>query len=142
MFRVLQPIEPRTASEQAAYAKWLDQSNRPPDGPVRPHPRRGRRDPPPLWIVLFLPAGIIFVFMLFFADSGGARLRPGDDDGRGGGDDHLDAAPAWFLDNPYHPGVGGLAPTAMQRAISQTEQAATLVGIKIAPPCDARGLAS
>ena len=41
---------------------------RPRGGPTE-RPRRRGRDPMPLWIVLFLSAAIIFVFMLFFADS-------------------------------------------------------------------------
>ena len=34
MFRTLQTIEPQTASEQAAYGKWLDQQIRPPGRPA------------------------------------------------------------------------------------------------------------
>ena len=29
--------------------------------------------PSPLWLVLFFTSGLIFVYMLFFADGGGAR---------------------------------------------------------------------
>src|SRR4051794_18622007 len=70
MFKAMQSVEPKAASQQAAYGKRLD-----------PHTARqsARSDrthgdegviPVPLWIVLFLSAAIIFVFMLFFADSG------------------------------------------------------------------------
>ena len=142
MFRVLQPIEPRTASEQAAYSKWLDQStDRQTARSDRTHGAEGVI-PTPLWIVLFLSAGIIFVFMLFFADPEEHVVVQATMMGGVAVTITSMLLLLWFLDNPYHPGVGGLAPTAMQRAISQTEQAATLVGIQIAPPCDAHGLAS
>ena len=69
MFRTLQTVEPQSASEQAAYAKWLDQrSDREDARADRIHGAEGVI-PLPLWIVLFLSAAIIFVFMLFFADS-------------------------------------------------------------------------
>ena len=31
--------------------------------------------PTPLWLVLFVISGVIFVYMLFFADRGGGRGR-------------------------------------------------------------------
>ena len=142
LFRVLQPIEPRAASEQAAYSKWLDQStDRQTARSDRTHGAEGVI-PTPLWIVLFLSAGIIFVFMLFFADPEEHVVVQATMMGGVAVTITSTLLLLWFLDNPYHPGVGGLAPTAMQRTISQMNQAATLVGIKIAPPCDARGLAS
>src|SRR6185436_7074861 len=69
MFRTLQTVEPRAASEQAAFGKWLEQrSDRQAARADRTHGAEGVI-PVPLWIVLFLSAAIIFVFMLFFADS-------------------------------------------------------------------------
>ena len=70
MFRTLQAVEPKTAAEQSAYDKWLDQTS------TREEARRDRVHgavgviPTPLWIVLFFIAGVIFAYMLFFADSG------------------------------------------------------------------------
>jgi hypothetical protein len=139
LFRVLQPIEPRTASEQAAYGKWLDQST------DRQTARSGRTHgaegviPTPLWIVLFISAGIIFVFMLFFADS---EERAFVQATMMGGVAVMITSMLlllWFLDNPYQQGVGGLQPTAMERAISQVDEAATLVGIQSTPPCEQVG---
>jgi hypothetical protein len=43
-----------------------------------------------------------------------------------------------FLDNPYHAGVGGLRPVAMERALRIVGQEAALVG-GVSPPCDAEG---
>src|SRR6266545_2825578 len=68
-FRTLKTVEPRSAPEQAAYAKWLDQrSDREDARADRTHGAEGVI-PAPLWIVLLLSAAAIFVFMLFFADS-------------------------------------------------------------------------
>src|SRR3954453_22351632 len=70
LFRSLQRVNPKSASEQAAYSKWLDQTS---------DRQAGRRDrlhgaegiiPASIWLVLFLIAGVVFTFMLFFADSG------------------------------------------------------------------------
>ena len=44
----------------------------------------------------------------------------------------------WFLDNPYHAGVGGLRPVAMERAIRILDQEEA-VGGKLRIPCDQRG---
>jgi len=69
MFHTLRTIEPRSASEQAAYGKWLDQrTDRESARADRTHGAEGVI-PIPLWIVLFLSAGAIGIFMLFFADS-------------------------------------------------------------------------
>jgi hypothetical protein len=70
MFRTLKSADPRTAPEQAAYSKWLDQTS------DREEARRDRIHgaagviPASLWVILLLTGGVIFVYMLFFADSG------------------------------------------------------------------------
>ena len=43
---------------------------RPGAGAHRPRPRCRGHHPAPLWLVLFVISGVIFVYMLFFADSG------------------------------------------------------------------------
>ena len=66
----IRDVEPVSASQQSAYDKWLDQTS------TREEARRDRMHgavgviPPPLWIVLFFISAVIFVYMLFFADSG------------------------------------------------------------------------
>ena len=64
-------------------------------GPQRPHPRRGRRDPDAAVdrAVLHAPA-LIFVFMLFFADSGERAVVQALLMGTRGRGDHGDAAAA------------------------------------------------
>ena len=51
------------SSREAAYSKWLDQRSDEDARADRTHGAEGVI-PVPLWIVLFLSAGIIFVFML------------------------------------------------------------------------------
>ena len=48
----------------------------------------------------------------------------------------------WFLDNPYHTGVGGLQPTAMERTLEILDQQAKIVGLTLGRACDARGVAT
>src|SRR5262245_61854595 len=68
MFRTLKQTVPRSATEEAAYGKWFDQrSDRESARIDRVHGAEGVI-PVELWIVLFLSAATIFVFMLFFAD--------------------------------------------------------------------------
>jgi len=141
MFRTLKTVEPRSPAEQAAYGKWLDQrTDRESARADRTHGAEGVI-PTALWIVLFLSAGIIFVFMLFFADSGERALVQAT---MMGGVTVMISAMLlllWFLDNPYHSGVGGLPPTAMERTIRVLDQQATIVGLTFGDTCDARGVA-
>src|SRR3954467_7624269 len=68
LFRTLRTIDPRSAPEQAAYAKWLDQRlDREAARSARIHGATGVI-PAPLWVVLFLIAVLIVGFMMFFAD--------------------------------------------------------------------------
>ena len=63
-------VQPQTASEEAAYGKWLDQtSDREAARIDRIHGAVGVI-PTPLWVVLLLISVVVFVFMLFFADPG------------------------------------------------------------------------
>ena len=138
-FRTLKTVEPRTASEQAAYAKWLDQrSDREDARADRTHGAEGVI-PMPLWIVLLLSAVIIFVFMLFFADSAERAVVQATMMGGVAIVITSTLLLLWFLDNPYHAGIGSLRPVAMERAIRILDQEAAVVGGKLTIPCDARG---
>jgi hypothetical protein len=141
LFHVLRSEEPRTATEEAAFGKWLDQTS------DREQARADRLYgvagvlPAPLWIVLFLMAGLVFGYMLFFADSGERRKSQA----------MLMGAVAlvvasmltllWFLDNPYHGGLGSLRPTAMERTLELLDQARPVVG-DVEIPCDEQGTPS
>ena len=74
LFDTLQRADPQTPTEQAAYSKWLEERS------AREEARSDRIHgaigviPSPLWLVLFFTSGLIFVCMLFFADSGERAL--------------------------------------------------------------------
>jgi hypothetical protein len=139
MFRALEKIEPVKASEQAAYGKWLDQqSDRQSARSDRTHGAEGVI-PVPLWIVLFLSASIIFVFMLFFADSAERAVTQGMMMGGVAVVISSTLLLLWFLDNPYHGGVGGLKPTAMERTLELLDRQARIVGIDVGRGCDELG---
>jgi hypothetical protein len=138
LFRTLRTVQPRSASEQAAYAKYLDErSDREDARADRTHSSDGVI-PAPLWIVLFLSAAILFVFMLLFADSGEPAFVQAT---MIGGVAILVTSLLlllWFLDNPYRGGVGSLKPTAMQSTLDLMQKEASIVG-GVDPPCDAAG---
>jgi len=138
-FRILSSADPRTASEQAAYSKWLDQRSDREEARVdRIHGGEGVI-PVPLWIVLLLTATVIFVFMLFFADSAERVVVQGTLMGGVAIVISSMLLLLWFLDNPYHAGVGGLRPVAMERALRILDQESAEVGGSFTIPCDERG---
>ena len=138
LFRSLRATHPRSASEQAAFAKYLDErSDREDARAERTHGAEGVI-PVPVWIVLFLSAGILFVFMLFFADSGEGVVVQAT---MMGGVAILVTSLLlllWFLDNPYHDGVGGLRPVAMEGTLDLVKKETKVVGT-IEAPCDEAG---
>ena len=128
LFRSLKTVEPKTASEQSAYDKWLDQTS------AREEARSDRIHgavgviPTTLWIVLFLIAAVIFAFMLFFADRGERAVVQGM---LMGSVVVVMAALLLLLrglDQPFHEGVGGLEPVAMERSLRIVDEALGAVG--------------
>ena len=139
MFRTLQTLEPSSASEQAAYGKWLDQrTDRESARADRTHGAEGVI-PTPLWIVLLLTAGIIFVFMLFFADSAERVIVQATMMGSVAVVITSTLLLLWFLDNPYNHGVSGIRPVAMERTLEQLTHEKGIAGGSFAIPCDAQG---
>jgi hypothetical protein len=140
MFESLTTFEPRLASEQAAFSKWLDQrSDRETARADRTHGAEGVI-PTPLWIVLFLSAAIIFGFMLFFADSAERAVVQGAMIGAVAVVISSTLILLWFLDNPYHAGVGGLPPVAMERTVSLLDGEARDIVDPFSTPCDEQGV--
>jgi hypothetical protein len=141
LFRSLRATQPRTATEQAAFAKYLDERSEREDARAqRTHGAEGVI-PAPLWIVLFLSAAILFAFMLFFADSGERAIVQAT---MMGGVMVLVSSLLvllWFLDNPYHDGIGGLRPVAMQSTLDVLEHETQEVD-HYRPPCDDMGAPS
>jgi hypothetical protein len=140
MFRTLRTTQPQSAREQIALGKWLDQrTDRQDARNDRTHGAEGVI-PTPLWIVLFLSAVIIFVFMLFFADSGERAIVQAMMMGSVAIVITSTLLLLWFLDNPYHSGLGGLRPVPMERTLgllaSEAQDAA-----RLEIPCDSMGAA-
>jgi amino acid transporter len=139
MFRTLQTVRPQTDTQQSAYDKWLDQTS------AREEARQDRIHgavgviPTTLWIVLFFIAAVIFVYMLFFADRGERAVVQGVLIGS------VVAVIAALLlvlrslDEPFHHGVGGLQPVAMERTLRMADEALNVIGTELQPLCDARG---
>src|SRR6476619_1993760 len=114
LFRTLRVVQPRTAAQQAAYSKWLDQRlDREAARGARIHGAAGVI-PTPLWLVLFVIAAMIVGFMLLFADSGEPAFVQATLIGTVVAVMVATLLVIGFLNNPYRPGVGSLKPTAME----------------------------
>lgn len=139
LFRTVQNVQPQTPSEQAAYAKWLDQiSDTEQARTDRIHGASGVI-PSPLWVVLFLTGGVIFMFILFFADSGERAVSQAMLMGSVAAVVATTLILLWFLDNPYHRGFGGLRPVAMERTLDTLDQGRRVVDQRGPLPCDSEG---
>ena len=109
LFQILEGVQPSTPAEQSAYDKWLDQTS------TREEARRDRIHgaegviPTPLWIVLFVISGVIFVYMLFFADSGERAKTQALLMGSVTAVISIMLLLLVFLDSPFRSGVGALA---------------------------------
>ena len=94
--------------------------------------------PTPLWIVLFFIAVVIFVFMLFFADRGERAVVQGMLIGSVVSVMTVLLLLLFGLDKPFHGGVGGLQPVAMERSLRIIDEAlARGRQCTVQPPCDA-----
>jgi Protein of unknown function (DUF4239) len=139
LFRSLRLVNPQAATEQAAYSKWLDQTS---------DREEGRRDrlhgaegiiPSSIWIALFLIAGIVFVYMLFFADSGEGAVSQAMLMGSATTVIVVTLAAINALDSPYREGVGQIRPLAMERSLRIMDTARAVLNVRAPLPCDARG---
>jgi hypothetical protein len=139
LFRTFKTVQPQTPSEEAAYGKWIDQtSDREAARIDRIHGAVGVI-PTPLWVVLLLISVVVFVFMLFFADPSEGVIAQA----------ALMGSVAivvvsmllliGFLDSPFHKGVGGVRPVAMERTLRIVDEALQAIGARVQLPCDARG---
>lgn len=141
MFHTLKTVDPKTNAEQSAYDKWLDQTS------AREQARLDRVHgavgviPLSLWIVLFFIAAVIFVFTLFFADSGERAVVQGLMMGSVVAVMTTLLFLLQALDHPFHHGLGGLQPTAMHRTLKLVDQALPNLGAKVVIPCNADGIA-
>jgi hypothetical protein len=140
MFHTLKSAHPRSAPEQAAYSKWLDQtSDRESARMDRLHGAEGVM-PWLLWVILIVIALVIFAFMMFFADSGEPALVQGVQIGSVVLVMVSMLLLIRYLDHPFQDGPGGLQPVAMQRTLSIIQGELSGVGDHGRPPCSADGV--
>jgi len=139
LFRTLQTVEPQSATEQSAYDAWLDQTS------AREAARNDRIHgavgviPTPLWVVLFFSAGLIVLYMFFFADSGERAVVQALLMGVVVGVITAMLLLLEFLNHPVHEGIGGLRPVAMERTLEIIDQDLAILDHEVPLPCDARG---
>jgi Protein of unknown function (DUF4239) len=139
LFRTLRGVEPSTATEQSAYDKWLEQtSSREQARLERVHGAVGVI-PIQLWIVLFFIAAVIFVYMLFFADSGERAVTQAVLMGAVVSVIVMLFLLLYALDNPFAEGVGGLDPLAMERALRIVDEEIQALGTNVTIPCGPDG---
>jgi hypothetical protein len=95
--------------------------------------------PLPLWLVLFFAAVVIVADMLLFADRGERALVQGVMMGTVVALIVSMLLLLQFLNNPFHGGVGGLRPVAMERTLHILDAELQAGDVQRTPPCDARG---
>jgi Protein of unknown function (DUF4239) len=140
LFRTIRTTDPKSVPEQTAYAKWLDQTS------DREVARRDRTHgaagviPSSLWIVMLFAAGVIFAFLLFFADPAEGRVTQGMLMGSVASVITAMLLLLGFLDNPYRSGPGSLRPVAMERTLDALQEAGAAIGVTAPAPCTSEGL--
>jgi hypothetical protein len=139
MFRTLQTVEPRTATEQSAFDTWLSQRE------AREAARNDRIHgavgviPTPLWMVLFFTSGLIVLYMLFFADRGERAVVQALLMGSVISVITTMLLLLNLLNHPFHDGIGGLRPVAMERTLQVLDEEMDIAGSDASFPCDASG---
>jgi hypothetical protein len=139
LFRSVRLANPTSATEEAAYGKWLDQTS---------DREEGRRDrlhgaegiiPSTIWLVLILIAGVVFAYMLFFADGAEPAVSQAMLMGSATTVIVLTLLAITALNSPYRPGVGQITPIAMERSLRILDSAREAVNETGPLPCDAQG---
>jgi hypothetical protein len=139
LFVTIEQVHTTNTDEEAAYSKWLDQRSE------REQAREERAlgedgvIPPPLWFVLIISGGIVWVFVFLFADSGEGALVQSILIGTVTATLVAGLLLVLFLDQPYNPGAGSLKPTAMEQTLRQVDQLTTQMKFEVPELCDAGG---
>jgi hypothetical protein len=142
MFRTVRDLEPAEGAEQSAYDRWMDQTT------ARQEARNDRVHavggivPSTLWIALLVISAVIFLYLLFFADSGEGAVTQAVLMGSVSATITILLLLIVFFDNPYNGGIGSLQPDSMERALVIMDDAMAAEDIQVTPPCDADGRAS
>ena len=128
MFQTLTTVVPKTAVEQAAYSKWLDQtSDREQARLDRISPGTGVI-PGPLWLILFVTGGLVALYAFLFADPDEHWLPQVVIAGSLAAMLAVSLLVIQFLNNPYTPGTGTLKPTEMQHVLAEIAGASAKLG--------------
>ena len=141
LFRALEPVNPQSPTEEAAFAKWLDQTS------TREEARRDRIHgaagivPASIWIVLIAIAFVVFAFILFYADSGERARSQAMLMGSATTIVVATLLAIYAFDNPYQSGPGSIQPAAMERSLSIIDEAREALGDTTQVPCDEEGAA-
>jgi len=139
MFKTISAVEPRTDTQQSAYDRWMQQTADREQARIdRVHGAEGIL-PLPLWLALFVICGVIFVYLLFFADPAEGALTQAVLMGSVTVVVSLLMMLLVFFNHAHGDGVGRLQPTAMERTIRLIGTEAQLVGVTVNAPCDSDG---
>ena len=142
MFGTMKAADPQTAAEQSAYDRWMDQNADRQQARVdRIHGAEGII-PLPLWLAMILISGVIFVYLLFFADSGERAKTQALLMGSVTVVICLLLQLLVFFDHPHGHGVGRLHPTAMERTLRIMDAQFEVADVNLEVPCDSRGVPS
>ena len=142
MFTTAAALQPETSTEQSAYDRWMAQTaDRQQARNDRVHTAQGII-PAPLWLALYLICAVIFVYLLFFADSTERAVTQGVLMGSVTVVITLLMLLLGFFDNPHGEGLGRLQPTAMERSLRIVDAQLDVLGLSDAPPCDEQGNAA
>ncbi len=140
LYRTFRVVDPKTASEQSAYDKWLDQTT------DREEARRDRLHgaegiiPASIWVILILIAGVVFAYMLFFADSAERAFSQAMLMGAATSVIVLTLIAINALENPYRDALGRIEPVAMERSLRIMDRERAVLDNGVPIPCDARGV--
>jgi hypothetical protein len=142
LFETVQTAQLQTPAEQSAFDAWLGQTSEREGARIdRIHGAVGVI-PSPLWVVLFFISVVIFVYMLFFADSGEGAVTQAVLMGSVASVIVAMLLLIRFLDSPFHEGVGGVRPVAMERTLRMIDEAIAATGTRAPIPCDEQGNSS
>jgi hypothetical protein len=142
MFRTLKAADPQTSAEQSAYDRWMDQNADRQQARVdRIHGAEGII-PLPLWLAMILISVVIFIYLLFFADSGERAKTQALLMGSVTIVICLLLELLVFFNHPHGHGVGRLEPTAMERTLRLMDAQFEVAGVNLEVPCDSRGVPS
>ena len=139
LFSVLRTVEPDTVAQQSAYDRWLDQTAE------REQARNDRIHgavgviPTTLWLVLFFSALLVLAYVLFFADRSERAFVQAFLMGSVAATVTAMLLLLYALDHPFHDGVGGLRPVAMERTLHVLDQELAELGVDDVTRCDAQG---